>query len=99
MKQCASIAHIIKNDSVRKDGFNPLQRVLAKALRRPVALAEEDEWVNLEFWFCSKTPQDRIWFQGQVADEYPQRQLIVWMDRGHPYAAAMLRKAKPSVKE
>ena len=47
MKQCACIAQIIKNDSMRKGGFSPSPWVVAMAPRRPGSLAEEDEWGQL----------------------------------------------------
>ena len=54
------------NHQERQHAQGRFQWVLAKALRRPGSLAEEDE-LNSGF---TTSRHDRICFQGEVADEY-----------------------------
>ena len=91
MKPCASIAQIIKNDSMRKGGLSFSQWVLVKALRRPSSLAEEHELGQLGVLASQQNATTEFGFKAKL--RMSMQKAVVRMDCGRWYAIDMLREA------
>ena len=92
VKQCASIAQVIKNDSMRQGGVRLSQWVLAKALQRQVSLAEEDEWGQLGVPTAQQESTTVFGFKARL--RMSMQTAFARMDCGRRYAPAMIRKAR-----
>ena len=89
MNLCASIQQIIKKDSMRKEGFSLSLWYWPRLFDDQVHSVKRASRDNLDFDFATRR-HDRIWFQGQVTDEYAKR-LFFRMHCGRWQAASMLR--------
>ena len=89
---CASIAHIIKNESMRREVFSPAQWVLAKAPQGPDSLAEDDKWQQLGVLASQQCAKTGFGFKAKL--RMSMRKAFVRMGCGRQYAASVLRMAR-----